>query len=102
MPVNEPLDLERILDLVTYAMSAAYLSEDTQAAAAALLTSKNPTMRELSAARRENQEVHGGGAPIIIPGLREPSPTPEAVVIMRERINDILAAAERRLESIKY
>jgi hypothetical protein len=101
MPENQALDLQRILGLVTDAMSAAYLGEDPDTAAAALLASKNPTARELSAARHENQEVHGGGTPETLPGTRPPAPTPETVVRLRGMIDGILVAAERRLDSDK-
>jgi hypothetical protein len=101
MPENQRLDLERILGLVTDAMSAAYSGENPDTAAGAILASKNPTALEVAAARRENQEAHGGGTPETLDNTLKPSTVPEAVVRMREMIDEILVAAERRLESDK-
>lgn len=101
MSENQALDLQRILGLVTDAMSAAYLGEDPDTAAAGMLASKKPTARELAAARRENQQAHGGGTPETPPGIMKPSPAPEEVVRMRGMIDDVLVAAERQLDSNK-
>jgi hypothetical protein len=101
MPENQALDLERILGLVTDAMSAVYLEVDPDVAAAALLAIKNPTARELAAARRENQEVHGGQTPKTFLGILQPSPPPASVVRLREKIDEVLVAAERRIDSNK-
>lgn len=98
VPTDQALNLESVPCLVAYAMRAAYLGKDPHAAAAALLSSKSPTAAELSAARKQNHEVHGGtSADITYPG--QPSPTPETVELIRDLINDILSAAERKLES---
>ncbi|CAN7554243.1 hypothetical protein LJR013_003966 [Pseudarthrobacter oxydans] len=94
---DQPLDLERILDLVGDAMTAAIRGVDPNVAAAEILNAKRPTARELAAARRENQEVHGGGTPEILRDFMAPSPVPEETARLRRMIDDVLVAAEGQL-----
>lgn len=99
MSDDQPLDLVRTLDLVGDAMTAVLRGIDPNIAAAETLKAKRPTARELAAARRENQEVHGGGTPDVLRDMMPPSPVPEEVARLRRLIDDVLVAAERQLGS---
>lgn len=97
MSDDQPIELTRIMDLVGYALQASVLGIDPNTVASALLELKRPTARELAAARRENQEVHGSGTPEILRDFVQPSPIPEDVARLRRMVDDILVAAQQQL-----
>lgn len=97
MSDDQPIELTRIMDLVGYALQASVLGIDPNTVASALLELKRPTARELAAARRENQEVHGSGTPEILRDFVQPSPIPEDVARLRRMVDDILVTAQQQL-----
>lgn len=99
MPVDEPLPLEPVIDLVGDAMLAAMAGLDPKTAAAEIIKRRQPSIREVTAARRENHLVHGGGTPEVLRGLVAPTSIPGDVVRLRRLIDDILSAAERSMGS---
>lgn len=91
---NEPLDLERVMTLVTDALTDVMLGIDPWEGARQLLERRRPTLQELGAARRENFEVHGGGMPEILKRVGfVAEPVPPEVLQMRRAIDDELHAA---------
>ncbi|MDX6197401.1 MAG: hypothetical protein QOJ79_552 [Actinomycetota bacterium] len=97
---DQPLDAIRVMELVAGAMESAMLGMSSVDAAAQLVQAKQPSLRELAAARRENFEVHGAGTPDILRELgMAPSPVPPEVLRMRTAIDDVLTAAERQMEA---
>lgn len=100
MPDDQSLNLERIMDLVADASAASLWGIAPDVAAAEIVKVRRPTLRELAAARRENQEVNGAGTPEILRTILPPSPVPEEVVRLRRMIDEVLVAAERQLGSV--
>jgi hypothetical protein len=94
---DQPLDLQRTLDLVDDAMQASMLGDHPDVAAARIVEARRPTLREVAAAREQNQEVNSGLTPEPLRSLMPPSPVPEEIVRLRRAIDDVLVAAERQL-----
>jgi hypothetical protein len=95
---DEPLRMDRIMDLVGDAMAASFFGVHPDAAAAEIVGRRRPSARELAAARRQNQEVHSGQTPEVLRQFMPPTPVPEDVVRLRRMIDDVLVAAERQVE----
>lgn len=96
---DEPLYMDRVLDLMIDAMVAALHEIDPEIAATDLLQMRHPIARELVAARQQNHEVHGGGTPDILREFMPSQPVPEDIARLRRRIDDVLVAAQRQLGS---
>jgi hypothetical protein len=93
--MTEPLDALRVMRLVADAMEMVMAQQEYSSAAATLVQQHRPSRRELSAARRENLEVHGGGASLRLAefGVRG-RPVPPEILRLRNAIDEVLAAAE--------
>lgn len=87
------------MGLVGDALTASIHGADPADAASWIIANKRPTQRELVAARRENQELHGGGTPDVLRQFFPPTPIPEEIARLRRMIDDVLAAVERQLNS---
>lgn len=99
MSDNEPLHADRVMGLVGDALTASMHGTNPAVAASWIIATKRPTQRELVAARRENQELHGGGTPDVLRQFLPPIPIPEEIARLRRMIDDVLAAIERQLNS---
>ena len=101
MSENQALDHERVMDLVADALTASIAGTDPESTAVELVKVKQPTLRELAAARSENHDIHGGGTPEALRNLLPPSPVSEEVARLRRMIDDVLVAAEGRLRQVR-
>lgn len=85
------------MGLVGDAMALLRQGVPVSEAAATLLETSKPSVREIVAARQQNHEVHEGGTPEILRPFFKPSPVPEDVGRLRRMIDEVLTDAERRL-----
>lgn len=69
-------------------------------AAAGILDRVHPSVRELWAARQQNQEVHGGTTPAASHPALPVGPTPEWLPDHRRAIDAILQETQRRLAEL--
>ena len=95
MTEDPVLSLERVMLLVGDCMEVGRLGQDPRQAAREIVARIRPSLREVAAARRENQDLHGGGTPEPLRQFVAASPIPEDIARLRRVIDDVLAEIHR-------
>lgn len=90
MSDSEPLDVQRVMTLVTDAMEVAVLGVPASQGAAEILAKRRPSLREVAAAARENHQMHGGAEDPLVKYGFEPQGVPENVDRLRIAIDGVL------------